>query len=229
MLAALPVVDAPAQHVFEVRADTWQSDVDALVPAITLNAIAASEGTLLVHAGAVAAPTGDVVVICGRSGSGKSTLTARLARSGLAYLTDETVRLDPVSLRVTPFRRPISIKPGSHDAVWHLRPTDHEPVDGIWWVPPAALGDTPLPSQPLLPRLLIFPVFDRAATACDVEPITPGQAGFLLGEQSSRLRLVRGGPLPALARLVRRAPGYKLRYSDGEQATAEVQNLLLAA
>ena len=54
---------------------------------------------LVLHAGAVET-AGHVVVIIGESGHGKSTLVAALVRSGMAYVTDEAVALDPVSGRV---------------------------------------------------------------------------------------------------------------------------------
>ena len=72
--------------------------LDALVGHLNLAAIEASRGRLLPHAAAVAAPDGRVVLLPGPSGSGKTTLTAELVGSGLAYLTDETLAVDPVTL-----------------------------------------------------------------------------------------------------------------------------------
>ena len=220
------------QHVFDVGFDPevpWAQQVSAFIGAMTLKAIGASEGELLLHSGAVSDPSGSVALLCGRSGSGKSTLTARLTQAGLAYLTDETVRLDPISLRVTPFRRPALLKSGSHRVLPHLCPPGATPGEGAWVIAPAALGGAPVPDVPLLTRLLVFPRYDRKASACTSEPMTPAQAAFELGEQSSRLQLVRGGPLPALARLVRRGPAYRLHYSDGAAAATVVRELLATA
>lgn len=229
-LAPAPAVQV--QQVFEVGFDTetsWEQQLLVFVSELTLRAIGASEGELLLHAGAVCDERGAVAVLCGRSGSGKSTLTTRLTQSGLAYLTDETVRLDPLSLRVTPFRRPALLKAGSHRLLPELRPEGSLLGTGAWALPPAALGGASVPDVPLLPRLLVFPRYDRTARGCDVEMLPPGQAAFSLGEQSSRLRMVRGGPLPALARLARRAPAYRLRFGDGVEATSVVRQLLAAA
>ena len=64
-------------------------------------AVAGSVGSILLHAGAVERD-GRAVVVVGESGRGKSTLTAALVRDGFAYLTDELVQIDPVTLRVAP-------------------------------------------------------------------------------------------------------------------------------
>ena len=124
--------------------------LDALVGHLNLASIAASRGQLLLHAGAVALPDGRVIVLPAPSGSGKTTLTAELVGTGLAYLTDETLGVDPVSLAVTPYRKPLTVKPGSFSVLGHLAP---EGVDGaeasLWQVPVARLGGRNLPEVPL--------------------------------------------------------------------------------
>lgn len=46
------------------------------------------------HAGCLAAPTGDGVLVAGRSGAGKSTLTLALARAGMTFLGDDIVFIE---------------------------------------------------------------------------------------------------------------------------------------
>ena len=58
-----------------------------------------------------------------------------------------------------------------------------------------------------------------------VDEVSPGEAAYLVGTQSSRLRDVAGGPLPALARLARRVTAYRLRYSDSAVASEKVLGL----
>ena len=53
---------------------------------------------------------------------GKTTLTAALVGEGLAYITDETVCIDPVSLKIEPFSKPLTVKPGSQELLRHLEP-----------------------------------------------------------------------------------------------------------
>lgn len=197
----------------------------ALLSDVTIGAIAAAGGNLLLHAGAVARPDGATAVLCGASGSGKSTLTAGLVAAGWSYVTDETVCLDPQTLRITPFRRPISLKPGSHEVLGHLRPVPE--YAGNWVVPPAVLGGAPLPEQPLLPELLVFPTF-RSGARLDITPLSPGEAAFLAGTDSSRLSDTHA-PLQALARLARRAPAYRVVHGDLDAAVRGISDLLAAA
>ena len=211
----LPVDDSPGSLI-------------SLVGTVNMRAIGAAGGSLLLHAGAVCRADGRAAVLCGPSGSGKSTFTAVLAGRGLAYVTDETVCLAPESLRITPFRKPLSLKAGSHHVLPHLRP----PADphlvrgsgGQWLVPPPALGGPPLPAGPLLPDVLVFPTHTPGA-AVQVDRVPAAEAAYTLGGNTSRLRDVRDRGLPALARLVRRAPAYRVVYEDVHAAADAVQDL----
>jgi hypothetical protein len=198
----------------------------ALLGDVTIRAITAAGGNLLLHAGAVAAPDGSCTLVCGASGSGKSTLTAGLVRSGLAYVTDETVCLDPQTLRITPFRRPLSVKPGSQTVLSRLRP--EPPYDGNWVIPPARLGGPDLPAAPLLPDLAVFPSYVPGAP-CELVPISAGEAAFLAGTNSSRLNETAGGALPALARLFRRVPALRLVHGDLDSAVERLRSRWAAA
>ncbi len=73
------------------------------------------------HAGAVERD-GEVVVVAGRSGQGKSTLTAALVQAGWRYLTDELVVVDPDSLQVTPYLRPLDLDAASLAALGIAEP-----------------------------------------------------------------------------------------------------------
>ena len=77
---------------------------------------------LLVHAGAVVTPAGDGVLILGRSGSGKTTLTAGLVRAGFGYLSDEAGAIDPVTRRLFPYPKALSVKDGNP----HLLPAEND-------------------------------------------------------------------------------------------------------
>ena len=58
-----------------------------------------------------------------------------------------------------------------------------------------------------------------------MEALSGSQAAYLVGCRSTQLGDVTGGPLPALARLARRVPAYRLRYDDEAGAAAEVLRL----
>lgn len=191
-------------------------------------ALAGGEGNLLLHAAAVARPDGGCLVLCGASGSGKSTLTAALVAGGLGYVTDETVCLDPVSLRVTPYRKPLSLKIGAQQLLPHLAPSAELPVPheegSAWLVAPSRLGPHPDPPARLHPDLVVFLTWTTARTPA-VRDLTAGETAFLAGRNSSRLAATEGGPLAALARLAQQVPGFRMHHHDSESAAAAVQDL----
>ena len=65
---------------------------------------------LLLHAGAVARD-GRAVLLPARPESGKSSLTTALLLHGFDYLSDEFGAVDPVTGRLSPVERPISLSP----------------------------------------------------------------------------------------------------------------------
>jgi hypothetical protein len=66
----------------------------------------------LIHAGVVAHDD-KAIVLPGSSGGGKTTLIAGLLKNGFRYLTDEIGIIDPHTLRVYPFPKPLNMKIGS--------------------------------------------------------------------------------------------------------------------
>lgn len=203
--------------------------MDASVARATLNFIGARRGQLLLHSGGVATPDGRVVVIHGESGAGKTTLTTALVAEGLAYLTDETVCLDPVTLAVEPFPKPLTVKPGSQQVLAHLRPGPDrvDPHSGNWQLDPSSLGGPPIPATELQPVLLVFPQYQPGRAGVDVEPVSRARAAYVLGEQSSALWAVEPRPLDALVRLVTQAAAYRVGYGDAHDAAPVIASDLL--
>lgn len=207
--------------------------VSAMAGTINFAAIDAAAGSLLLHAGAVALPHGGTAVLCGPSGSGKSTLTAVLAARGHAYITDETVCLDPLTLRITPYRKPVAVKAGSFGVLRHLGPTPGSVAaactsEQMWLVAPSALGGAELPDAPLDPRLIVLPTYVEGS-AVTLTRLGEGEAAFALGGNSSQGLHRLDRPLEALARLVRRAPAYRLIHGDVQQAADAVEQLWAAS
>lgn len=218
-----------SEFSLDTGSQTVGESVAALVGNVNLRAIEAATGNLLVHAGGVVDGRGRVVVVCGPSGSGKSTLTAVLAGRGYAYVTDETVCIDPLSLTVRPFRKPLAIKHGSHTVLAKLRPKVSEAgTTASWLVPPDALATAPLPARPMLPVAVVFPTYAEGAELF-VERLTEAQTAYTLGSNASTLWAVQGGALPALARVARRCPAFRLIHSDVEAAADEVEDIWAAA
>lgn len=67
----------------------------------------------ILHAGAVAPPDGDCVLLAAPAGHGKSTLTLELARRGWTFFSDDFAPLDLSCGEVSPFPRAVGIVPGS--------------------------------------------------------------------------------------------------------------------
>jgi hypothetical protein len=85
--------------------------------------------------------------------------------------------------------------------------------------PDDVLGDPPEA------RLLIFPEHTADVAGTHVQALSGSEAAYLVGARSAGLGDVTGGPLPALARLARRVPAYRLRYDDEAGAAEEVLRL----
>ena len=153
------------------------------------------------------------MVVHGASGAGKTTLTTALVQSGLAYVTDETVCLDPDTLVIEPFTKPLTVKPGSQELLAHLKPPDDEVSEGSgnWQLPPERLGGPPLPDTELRPAVIVFPDVDPDRTDVEVTPVSPARAAFVLGEQSSAMWAIEPRPLAAIARLVTPPPRSRCR------------------
>jgi hypothetical protein len=194
---------------------------------INLAAIQSVRGQLVLHAGAVADPSGDCLLVCGASGAGKSTLTANLVgRLGLAYLTDETVAMRPFDLRITPYRKPLQLKRGSHPVLPHLGPAEQSVRERVswhqWLVPPSALGGPPPPDRPLTPRMVLLPQFTSGSPSF-VERVSELELAALVSAQASMFPDIEGGGLEAVARLGRRtAPAYRVVFGDVDTATDAV-------
>jgi hypothetical protein len=94
----------------------------------------ASRDHVVFHA-ACAERDGVGVVLAGAMESGKTTTVAGLLGAGFAYLTDEAVALDPKSLLLHGYPKPLSIDPGSWQALAHLAPRDREQFRTQWQVP----------------------------------------------------------------------------------------------
>ena len=209
------------------------SSVAAMAGTLNFAAIEAAAGALLLHAGGVAHPDGGSVVFCGPSGSGKSTLTTVMAGRGYAYVTDETVCLDPLTLRISPYRKPVAVKAGSFEVLQHLGPPPGSVAaacssEHLWLVSPTELGGAELPEAPLVPRLIILPTF-LAGASLALDRLDEGEAAFALGGNSSQGLHRVGQPLQALARLVRRAPTYRMVHGDVHAAADAVEWLWQSA
>ena len=182
---------------------------------------------LVIHA-AAAEHEGRALLFPGPPGSGKSTLVAGLVRAGLRYLTDEAAALDPDSLTVRPYPKPISIKAGSQPWLQDLEPEpwpDASPfASGDWWVSaPAIRPGSVAGAAP--PSLVVAPRYQAGATTCLV-PIRAAEAVMVLAENSFNLVGRGEGGLEVLARVVDRSRCYRLVVGELGAACRLVLELL---
>ena len=101
---------------------------------------------LLVHAGAVVTPSGSGVLLPAASGSGKTSLVAGLVRAGWGYLSDEVGAIDPVTRRLCPYPKVLSIKPGMFEGFVDLIDPDQGwPISSReWLIAPEVLRADPV-------------------------------------------------------------------------------------
>jgi hypothetical protein len=69
------------------------------------------------HAAGVRTGEGGVIALAGTSGAGKSTLGAAAMLAGWGFLAEEIAAVDPVSLAVRPYHRPIGLRRGGAGAL----------------------------------------------------------------------------------------------------------------
>lgn len=203
------------------------SVLERLVWHVNHQALARTRGLLLLHASAVESD-GTVVVFPGDSGSGKTTMAAALAVEGCGYVTDEAVALDPASLLVHPYPKPLSIRAGSWPFVSSLAPPRHgsfpDAFTDTWHASP--MGTAGGVGRPGVPGLLISPLYRREGPPARLREVTRAEmlarlvtgafAGATpLGERAEHLR--------ALLALVRGSDCLDLVYTDLGAAVAEVQ------
>lgn len=181
---------------------------------------------LLIHAGAIAAPSGAGMILPGDSGSGKTTLVAGLAEKGFQYLSDEAAAIDPVSRQLYPYAKALTLKRGSfslfpgleaHETDSVLRLQDH------WFVQPEAFGSKTV-SGPCHVRWIVSVRYEPDAPT-RLEPISSGEAVMELGRRIMNLPQYGGRAFRLLADVARDAETYRLVSGDLGEAVGTLDGL----
>lgn len=169
-------------------------------------------GAALVH-------NGRAVVLAGRSRAGKSTLAAWLTRKGWGFLTDEAALVDPATLVVSPFWRPINVRrPGPLESLLTNPPPEAAEV----LVPASTVGAL-APAAPL--ARIAFPYFAVEKEAA-VSPVSPAAALLELTEHFPGLIAGGRAGFRRLARLVESVPASRLEYHDLDDAERALRLLV---
>ena len=200
--------------------------LDYLTWHVNRAAIRSSNDRVLVHA-AAAALDGVGVLMPAEMEAGKTTLVAGLVRTGFQYLTDEAAVIDPASLQLHPYPKPLSVDPGSWSVLADLQPK----VDGStavyldeqWQVSPTRIRPTAV-SGPVDAGLVVFPRYKPGA-GTDIEPLPRSKAILTLLEQTFLFHSAGRRNLEVLARFLEGVRCYRLVSGDLDDACRTVAKL----
>jgi hypothetical protein len=172
---------------------------------------------LVLHAGAVVAPSARAVLLPAPSGSGKSTLVAGLlAHGGYAFLSDEAAPLDPDTAHVHPFPKALTLKAGGE------RVLGRSEADETWgpsYLSPEELGASVAEPSPV--GLVVFP---RYAPGASTSLVALGRADAVqrMAANCMDLRGYGAAALDILAAVARQAAAFELVSGDLHEAVEAV-------
>jgi PqqD family protein of HPr-rel-A system len=230
--------DAHGRCTLRDRSAVIAADVDEDLAAAWLlwylNRLAATTPhRVTIHAGAVAAPSG-AVILPGPPGAGKSTMTAALVRAGCGYLSDELAALDLAGEAVHPFPRPLALHPTTVAllAVGPGGPVGPSPATpegpdavarpgraGGLLAPSRSLGATV--AAPTPPAAIVLPRIVAGAPG-RLAPLAPPAALLGLLAHAPNLALLGPTAFAVLAGLAARCPAHGLEFDDPAPAARAV-------
>jgi hypothetical protein len=194
---------------------------------VNRQALGCGRGYVMVHAAAAALGQSGILLPA-RMDAGKTTLVAGLLKSGFSYLSDEAAVIDPRSLKVLPFPKPLSIDEGSFGVLSALQPEvdgSVKPfVESQWQVSPLAIRKDSL-SGTVSPRVIVFPRYEPGCKTTIQE----------VGRQEALLELLRHTfnfhelgrrNLEVLARLIRNVPCLRMTSGSLQDACTQLQALM---
>jgi hypothetical protein len=191
---------------------------------INLETLRRTGDFVLVHSGAVATPGGEGVILPASSGSGKSTLVLGLVMAGYQYLSDEAAAIDPVSRKLFPFPKAVSIKDGSIELFNGLRKrVGSSFVSGEMYLPAeeirrgAAGGPCPI-------HYVVFPKYQRDADT-ELVPLSAAEATLEIMMNLLNRHFYGGRALTVLADIARNASCFRLTTGDLGAAIEAVQTV----
>jgi hypothetical protein len=160
--------------------------------------------------------------------SGKTTLTAGLVRRGLDYVTDEAVGIDPRSLAVVPYSKPLSVDPGSWEVLADFEPRVEESLRSLhssqWQVSPESIRPGSLTGRSR-PSLVVFPMY-QPSSPTRLEDMSRADAVVELAQNSFNFHDTGRALLPVLAAVVAQCRCYRLVVGDLSSACEEILALV---
>lgn len=205
------------RHHWKQSAHIEPGRSDALVQDVTATAIRSGIGRrIMFHAAGLSDPsTGRTVALAAPSGTGKTTAVAALGQV-FGYVTDETVIIDPATLAITPFPKPLSV----------LGPSGQRPKTLF---SPDELGLLATPEHPYLGAVVVLERDPHHTGTPQLQPLPLIEAlGKLVPQTSSLSALDRG--LVRLAQTLDQTGGcHLLRYREIADAFEVLRQLLQSA
>lgn len=203
--------------------------LETLLWHVNQSVIATSDAWVLLHAAAVE-QAGRAVILSAPMESGKTTTAAGLVGAGMRYLTDEAVALDPATLEITPFAKPLSVDRGSWDVLSELRPEVAPSISGYLrrqWPVPALRINGLEPTVGAVPALVVLPRYQRGGPT-RLTPVSRAQTLKALLDQSFTFARHPRRDFASCAALVARVSCYQLTIGDLDEAVELIQTALAA-
>lgn len=160
------------------------------------------------HAAVLGGPLG-AIALCGPSRSGKSTLAAAAARRGWHHLSDDMGLLDVEALTITPYARPIMLRPGGRDKLGAVPrpPAAHmEFMGDEWFTPAGELGAVISP----VPQPLVAVGFLEWQDGAVLEPLSRARTLHDLLLHSATLAMQGPEGFAQLERVASVVPGFRV-------------------
>lgn len=183
----------------------------------------------LIHAGVVAHDN-KAILLPGRSGGGKTTLIAGLLKNGFRYLTDEIGIIDPHTLRVYPFPKPLNMKIGSLSLFDNFEPemevikkNEMSIVDKIHHVFVNS-GSVQVIDKPVAVGDIVFVRYNPNDKST-LTTISRANAIFELAKCSFNHYRFKEKGIEILESLVRGCRCYQLRFADAGKAVGLLKEL----
>lgn len=194
--------------------------------------VAAHEVSHLIIHSAVLAKNGKAILFPAPPGSGKSTLTAFLSRNGWQLLSDEMALITPMSLKVTPFVRPICLKNKSIELVkeWYPNATfssvarDTHKGDVIHMSP----DNKSIEMQHQAAEIagIVFPKY-TSNIFCDVFSLDNATAYTQLSENAFNYSVLQGKGVKSLINIVEQVPSFEVAYNSLEELSSFLDDEVL--
>lgn len=220
------------QYVYTQKSDNNIEIVNALMNEVKLDFLEAIDDSLALHA-ALVSYSGKSILLPGNSGTGKSLTTLGLLSLGCEYHTDEVVLHNPRKNTITPFVRPLMIKPYGTEAAKELigdqlnefmilGDTIHSlPVEALnrhfgRHVQRKGLNNESILHSPPAISAIVFPQYD-AESRGELVSLSPAQTMLELFKNNVIARNLPDLGMTSLKQLVQQANGVRLRYAGYNQ------------